>query len=118
MKTLIIGASDKPERYAYRALKLLLAKGQDVYAIARREMNIAGVKVYKEKKHFDDVHTITLYISARFQPEYYDYILLLKPKRVIFNPGTENPELYTLLNKNGIDYQTACTLVMLHTNQY
>jgi predicted CoA-binding protein len=118
MKTLIIGASNKPERYAYRALHLLLSKGFEVCAIANREMQISGVQVYKEKKMFDDIHTITLYLSARFQPEYYDYILQLKPKRVIFNPGTENPELYDILSKHGIDYNIACTLVMLHTNQY
>ena len=118
MKTLIIGASDKPERYAYKALHLLQSKGHEVKAIARRTMTISGVEVQKEKIDFEDIHTVTLYLSAKFQSEYYDYILQLKPKRVIFNPGTENSEFEDLLKKNGIDFENACTLVMLHTNQY
>lgn len=118
MNTLIIGASDKPQRYAYKALQLLLSNGHDVYALAKRKMEISGIKVYSEMQLFEDIHTITLYISAKFQPEYYDYILELKPKRVIFNPGTENPELFRILDENGIDYEIACTLVMLHTKQY
>lgn len=118
MKTLIIGASDKPERYAYKALHLLQSKNHEVKAIGRKEMNIYGVKVHKDKIHFEGIHTVTLYLSAKFQAEYYDYILDLKPKRVIFNPGTENPELAKLLKENGIKYENACTLVMLHTNQY
>jgi predicted CoA-binding protein len=118
MKTLIIGASDKPERYANKALHLLLSKNHEVEAIARREMTISGVEVHKEKVPFEDIHTITLYISPKFQSEYYDYILQLKPKRVIFNPGTENAELAKILSNNGIKYENACTLVMLHTNQY
>jgi predicted CoA-binding protein len=118
MKTLIIGASDKPERYANKALLLLLSKNHEVEAIGRRKMTISGIEVHKEKVGFEDIHTITLYLSAKFQPEYYDYILELKPKRVIFNPGTENPELTNLLDENNISYENACTLVMLHTNQY
>jgi len=117
-KTLIIGASDKPERYAYKALHLLQSKGHKVEAIARRRMSISDVEVHKDKVQFEDIHTVTLYLSAKFQPEYYDYILQLNPKRVIFNPGTENPELVELLKDNKINYEYACTLVMLHTNQY
>ncbi len=118
MKTLVIGASDKPERYAYKALHLLQSKHHEVKAIAKREMTISEVTVHKEKMAFEDIHTVTLYISAKFQPEYYDYILKLNPERVIFNPGTENPELAKKLMQNGIKYENACTLVMLHTNQY
>ncbi len=118
MNTLIIGASNKPQRYAYKALHLLQSNGHKVYALAKREMEISGVKVYNDMRLFKDIHTITLYISAKFQPEYYDYILELKPNRVIFNPGTENPEFYSILDKNGINYEIACTLVMLHTKQY
>ncbi len=117
-KTLIIGASNKPERYAYRALILLQKHNHEVCAIGRREMSVEGVDIHKDKYDFDDIHSITLYLSAKYQPEYYDYILQLNPKRVIFNPGTENPELAQKLDKNGITYENACTLVMLHTNQY
>jgi predicted CoA-binding protein len=118
MKTLIIGASNKPERYAYKALKLLHKYNHEVCAIGRREMEIDGVKVQSEKQDFSDIHTVTLYLSAKYQEEYYDYIIRLNPKRVIFNPGTENPELVSLLDENEIDYENACTLVLLHTNQY
>jgi predicted CoA-binding protein len=117
-KTLIIGASDKPERYAYKALHLLQTRGHKVEAIARRQMTISGVEVHKEKVELDNIHTITLYLSAKFQPEYYDYILDLKPERVIFNPGTENRELVSILKKNDIKFENACTLVLLHTDQY
>lgn len=117
-KTLIIGASNKPERYAYKALKLLQKHGHDICAIGLREMNIDGVKVFKDKHNFNDIDTVTLYLNARFQKEYYDYIINLKPKRVIFNPGTENPQLAQKLEENGITYENACTLVLLHTNQY
>ena len=117
-KTLIIGATDKPERYAYRALHMLKSHSHAVEGIARRAMQVSGVDIQKGKPAFEDIHTITLYLSARFQPEYYDYILQLKPKRVIFNPGTENPELYSILENHGIAYENACTLVMLSTNQY
>jgi len=117
-KTLIIGATDKPYRYAYRALQMLLAYGHQVEGIARREMEVSGVKIQKGKPKFDDIDTVTLYLSAKFQPEYYDYVVELNPRRVIFNPGTENPEFYDLLEKNGIHYEVACTLVMLSTNQY
>ena len=79
---------------------------------------VRGVEIQTEMEDFDEVDTITLYLNAKRQVSYYDYILSLEPKRVIFNPGTENPELYALLRKNNIQFQNACTLVMLSTNQY
>lgn len=118
MKTLIIGASNKPERYAFKALRLLKKYDHEVCAIGRREMEIDGVRVHTTQFDFKDVHTVTLYLSAKYQVEYYDYIVDLNPKRVIFNPGTENLELVKLLEENDIDHDKACTLVMLHTNQY
>jgi len=117
-KTLIIGATDKPYRYAYRALQLLLANAHPVEGIARREMEVSGVNIQTGKPEFEDVDTVTLYLSAKFQPEYYDYVVKLNPRRAIFNPGTENPEFYTLLQENGIHVEVACTLVLLSTNQY
>lgn len=117
-KTLIIGATDKPGRYAYRALHMLKDHGHSVEGIARREMQVSGVEIRKDKPEYDAIHTVTLYLSAKFQEEYYDYVVDLKPKRVIFNPGTENPKFYDILDENGIDYEVACTLVMLSTNQY
>lgn len=117
-KTLVIGASENPERYSNMAIHRLRNHNIDVLAIGNREGEIAGVKITKTLADFKDIDTITLYINPNIQKQYYDYILSLKPKRVIFNPGTENPELVALLNKNGIAYMYACTLVMLSTGQY
>ena len=118
VNTLILGASDKPQRYAYKALHLLQKYNHKVFAVGRREMNIDGVEVHTGKPNFNKIHTITLYLNAKNQQNYYDYIISLKPKRVIFNPGTENPEFYPLLKSENIKIEEACTLVLLSTNQY
>ena len=89
-----------------------------VVAIGLKEGTVAGVSIITKKLHFDDIDTITLYLNAQRQVAYYDYILSLKPRRVIFNPGTENPELVRLLQNNNIQYEESCTLVLLSTNQY
>jgi predicted CoA-binding protein len=117
-KTLVLGASINPSRYAYLAIHRLKAGGHPVVAIGVREGEVAGIEITSEKKQFDQIHTVTLYLSATHQPEYYDYIISLQPKRVIFNPGTENEFFYTLLQKNNIEVDVACTLVLLGTNQY
>ncbi|RRO14429.1 CoA-binding protein [Flavobacteriaceae bacterium 14752] len=118
LKTLIIGASDKPQRYAYKALKLLQKYNHEIVAIGRRQMTIDGVEVQTNQPDFKDIHTVTLYLNAKNQQDYYDYIISLKPKRVIFNPGTENPEFYDKLKAKNIKIEEACTLVLLSTNQY
>jgi len=117
-KTLIIGASSNQERYSYMAAERLLAHGHDIELIGKRPDTIFDKTIYTQKKPFTDIDTITLYVSEKYQSEYYDYILSLQPKRVIFNPGTENPELELLLNNNNIQTEEACTLVMLGTGQY
>ena len=117
-KTLIIGASANPSRYAYLAAERLLQKGHKIEMIGKRKETVFGKEIQTEKLPFEGIDTITLYLSAPYQPEYYDYILSLKPKRVIFNPGTENPELARLLSQNGIEWEQACTLVLLGTNQF
>src|SRR5690606_25682913 len=89
----------------------------DVVALGKRKGEIAGVQIETEPLHYNDLHTVTLYVNADNQKSLYDYILSLKPKRVIFNPGTENAEFYKILNENGISFETACTLVLLPTNQ-
>ena len=117
-RTLIIGASSNPSRYAFIATKRLMASGHPVLLLGRRKGNTLGQEIHLEKVHWTDVDTVTLYINPTHQPEYYDYILSLKPKRVIFNPGTENTEFENILiNKNIIPVE-ACTLVMLATDQY
>lgn len=117
-KTLIIGASSNPERYSYLAAEGLIANGHQIELIGKRPDLIFGKTIDTEKKTFTDIDTVTLYLSDKFQPEYYDYILSLKPKRVIFNPGTENPELEELLKENKILTVENCTLFLLRTGQY
>jgi len=117
-KTLIIGASSNPERYAYLAAERLLAHGYEIEMIGKRPDVIFDRMIDIEKKDFEDIDTVTLYISDKFQPEYYEYIISLNPRRVIFNPGTENPEFEELLIQNDIHVEEACTLVLLATTQY
>ncbi len=113
MKVVVLGASPNPNRYSYKAVSLLKSKGYDVVAIGIRDGEINGVPIIKGKPDIDNVHTVTLYLNPVRQREYYDYILKLKPQRVVFNPGTENPELQEILRQNNINYVEACTLVML-----
>lgn len=117
-KTLVIGASVNPERYSYLAINRLTKYGHEVVAIAQKPGGAFGVTFETEKKPFDGVDTVTLYINKTVQKDYYDYIVSLHPKRIIFNPGTENDELYALAKANGIKPQEACTLVLLGTGQY
>ncbi len=117
-KTLVIGASTNPERYANRAVKMLLQHDHPVVAIGKQGGEVDGVKIEKEKLPFEDIDTVTLYVNPVHQKDYYDYIIGLNPKRVVFNPGTENPEFYSLLEENNIFVDIGCTLVMLTTNQY
>ena len=117
-KTLIIGANNNPDRFAYKAAERLLKHGYDIELIGKRSERIFGRLIDTEKKEFEDIDTVTLYISDKFQPEYYEYIVSLNPNRVIFNPGTENPEFEELLIQNDIHVEEACTLVLLGSGQY
>lgn len=117
-KTLVMGASTNPGRYAYKAIKMLERFGHPVVAIGKKEDNLDGVKIEKEHVPFEGIDTVTLYLNPMNQKQYYDYIVDLKPERVIFNPGTENPELYAILKQNGIDIEVGCTLVMLSINHF
>src|ERR1044071_8025625 len=116
-KTLVMGASTDPGRYAYKAIKMLGRYGHPVVAVGKKQDELDGIAIEKEHVQFDGVDTVTLYLNPMNQRQYYDYIIGLKPKRVIFNPGTENPELYSLLKDNGIEIEVGCTLVMLSINQ-
>ncbi|SMC82575.1 CoA-binding protein [Pedobacter nyackensis] len=117
-KTLIIGATPNSGRYSYRAAYMLIAKGHNIVNIGIKRGEVAGVEIEKPGVIHNDIDTITLYIGPHLQDQYYDYILQTKPKRVVFNPGTENVELENLLKTNGIEAIEACTLVMLSTGQY
>lgn len=117
-KTLVIGASTNPSRYSYKAIQKLANFGHPVVAIGNKEGEVSGVKFTSEKVKFEDIDTVTLYLNKNNQKNFYDYILDLNPKRVLFNPGTENKELQDLLTKNNIAFEEACTLVLLSIGQY
>lgn len=112
-KTLVIGGSIKPERFSNKAIRKLLKYGISVVSIGLREGEVEGVKIETGKPEYDGIHTITLYIGKAKQPEYYSYLIGLKPKRLIFNPGTENDEFRELAENNGIETIEFCTLIML-----
>ncbi|HXS35486.1 MAG TPA: CoA-binding protein [Flavipsychrobacter sp.] len=117
-KTLVIGASENPQRYSNMAVLRLQAKGYKVVAIGNRKGKVENVEIITEHPQREDIGTVTLYLNPTNQKAYYDYIISLKPNRIIFNPGTENEELERLALKEGINVLEACTLVMLSTGQY
>ncbi len=117
-KTLVIGASQNPMRYSHKAVKRLLKYNVEVCAIGKRETEIEEVKVYKGTPKFENIHTVTLYLNPDNQEEYLDYILSLKPRRIIFNPGTYNRKLDDMAREAGIETIEDCTLVMLDMDEY
>lgn len=117
-KTLVIGASENPERYSNKAIRALLAHNHEVVALGLKKGMVQDVSFHTEKEDFEDIDTVTLYVGPQNQKEYYSYIIGLKPRRVIFNPGTENPELIAQLKTAGIYAEIACTLILLATDQY
>lgn len=116
--TLVLGASLNPNRYSNMAIKRLRDKQVDVRAIGLRKGRIFDVVVENERMDYDNIDTITLYLNPNRQEDYYDYILSLRPRRVIFNPGTENATFQKILEANEIQCEVACTLVLLSTDQY
>ncbi len=117
-KTLVIGASAKSERYSHKAVKRLNKNNHPVIALGNRTGFIDNTEIKTEMGTEDDIHTITMYIGPKRQPDYFDLIKSIKPKRIILNPGTENNELVKLAQENNIEVVHGCTLVMLSTNQY
>jgi len=117
-KTLVIGASLKAHRYSNIAMKRLVEKGHEVKAIGLRTGEVAGVEIEIGKPAYAAIDTVTLYINPSRQHAYYEYVISLSPKRVIFNPGTENLEFIELLQEQNIESEVACNLVLLATNQY
>lgn len=117
-KTVVIGASENPERYSNKAIRSLLQHQHPIIAIGNKVGTVEGVAISKELITASDVDTVTLYINPTLQAAYTDYILSLKPKRVVFNPGTENSALAQLLKAHQIEPVAACTLVLLATGQY
>jgi predicted CoA-binding protein len=117
-KTVVIGASTNPERYSYKAVKSLLDHGHDVVPVGVKKGNLFGLEIKNGNPDISDVHTVTLYLGAKNQSEIMDYVISLKPQRVIFNPGTENTEFEKLLEQENIYTEQACTLVLLSTGVF
>jgi predicted CoA-binding protein len=118
-KTAVIGVTPNESRYSYIAVTRLHAHNYPVVALGFRPGTIADQKIVLDwPDTIEDLKMVTMYIGGHRQPEFYDYILGLKPEKIIFNPGTENPEFYNKLDQAGILYEEACTLVLLSTNAY
>lgn len=119
-KTVIIGATNNPSRYAFLAADMLTAYGHEIVPVGIKQGEVMGVPILpiQQQPAIADVDTITLYIGPQHQPEWYHYLLSLRPKRIIFNPGTENEELARMAEGQGVETLEACTLVMLRSGQY
>jgi uncharacterized protein len=117
-KTVVLGASDNPARYSYLALKKLQAYQHPVVAIGKKKGKVGDIAIETDHLPVDAVDTVTLYLNPQNQREYYDYIMEIKPNRIIFNPGTENESLIKMAKENGIEPVLGCTLVMLSTGMY
>lgn len=119
-KTVVVGATPNPGRYAYLAANMLKESNHEVVPIGIKTGEVAGAHILniREKPNIEGVDTITLYIGPRHQPEWYDYLLGLKPRRIIFNPGTENDEFEKRAEAAGVEVEEACTLVLLRSHQF
>lgn len=117
-RTLVLGASLKEDRYSNTAIKKLIEQHYEVVAFGLRKGLVANISIDTELKNYADIDTVTLYLNPKRQEAYSNYIIGLKPRRVIFNPGTENSAFVKLLKENNIESDIACTLVLLATNQY
>lgn len=118
-KTLVMGASTKPDRYAYMAAEKLLRHDVEIELLGRRAGEVLGHQIHTEKDEVGkDVHTVTMYLSEKNQEGFEEYISAMKPQRVIFNPGAENPEFQKRLERDGVEVVEGCTLVMLGTGQF
>jgi len=116
--TVVIGASPNTDRYSYKATISLQQHKHTVYPIGIRNGKINDLDIITTKPIIDNINTVTLYVGPDNQPAWFDYIFSLNPKRIIFNPGTENPEFEALAISKGIEVLDACTLVLLSINQY
>jgi len=119
-KTVIIGATPNPSRYAFVAAGMLGEYNHEIVPVGIKKGEVFGVPILdiNQRPQISDVDTVTLYIGPQHQPEHYEYILSLKPRRVIFNPGTENPEFEKMIEESGAEATEACTLVLLRSDQY
>jgi predicted CoA-binding protein len=118
MRVLVYGASIKPIRYSNIAMKMLKEYNHEILAIGGKKGEVEGIEIQTGQPELEDIHTITLYVGPARQVDHYDYLLRLSPKRIIFNPGTENLEFERMCTEAGIYAQSACTLVLLRTGQF
>ena len=118
LKTLVIGASTNPSRYSYKVVTILKSKNIPVVPMGPNQGEIESIEIVSPLKHQENIHTVSLYIRPILQEEYFDFVISLEPKRVLFNPGTENHRFNKLLDKKNIFWENACSLVLLSTNQY
>ncbi len=118
MKTLILGASTNPGRYAYFVAQRLNRKGHELVLVGKKKGAVEGVSIQNSIEGIENIDTVTMYLGADNQVEYEDFLLNLHPRRVIFNPGAENQELMVKLKDKGVDAFEACTLVMLLTGEF
>lgn len=116
--TLVFGASLNPNRYSNMAINKLKAHNKKVVAFGMKSGDVSDVQIDTDLIAYTNIDTVTLYMNSTRQKEYYEYLMELKPRRILFNPGTENPEFYSLLKAQCIPFEQACTLVLLSTNQY
>ena len=117
-KTVVLGASPNPSRYSNRAVKRLVSNDFEAVPVGIRKGTIEGIDIITETPFIRNVHTVTLYLNSERQKQHYDYIFSLQPERIIFNPGTENPELMRLAKEKEIAVEVACTLVLLTVGEY
>lgn len=118
LRTLVLGASLNPERYSHLCMLALEKHGLPAVGIGLKEGKVGNTEIHKGTVPLENIHTVTMYLNARRQEAFYDYIFELKPSRIIFNPGAENAELASMARKKGIDTLEACTLVLLSTGQF
>jgi len=119
-KTVVVGASPNPSRYAYRASHMLSEYGHDIVPLSIKRGSVAGeeIKDLRQRPHISDIDTLTLYIGPQHHNQWMEYLLELSPRRIIFNPGTENPDFIAQAEAKGIEVVEGCTLVMLQSGVY
>jgi hypothetical protein len=117
-KTVVLGATPDPTRFAFKAAKMLLEYGYEMVPVGIKKGEISGIQILNNQPVLEEVDTVTLYVGPQNQIPLYDYIISLKPKRIIFNPGTENDELMDMAKEHNIESVIGCTLVMLSVGNY
>lgn len=117
-KYIVLGASPNPVRHSYKAVKSLIRRNKEVVPVGFRKGKISGVEILTDQPEIEDVTTVLLYMGAKRQPEFFDYILnKIQPRKIVFNPGTENPEFEEMAKMEDIEVIVGCALVMINSSQ-